>query len=323
MEAPGGTGLDEALVAERVASLVRVADDHDVSLSLEEVRSLLPAIGPDPTFELESWLREHPGPWTVRDGRLYGTKVPSPDQEAARRARSAAHVAHASRLFEGPLALVLRMTRCIMISGSTAFGAPGPKDDCDFLVVTDDDTLWLFTAYILLRLRVDRWRQTGPLPEWCFNYVLDEREARSRFGQSHGFVFAREALTVLPVHGERFYRDLVRGAPWLREQAPGLYDRWIQTGPELAPGPTPPAPLFFRLVNRAIYPFLAAYMQISHQRENDRRRRSGRTLEMFRSTTTYREVTFHSEKYARLEALYAGRGGRPAGRSPSAPNISR
>jgi hypothetical protein len=310
-------------VAERVASLVRVADDHDVSLSLEEVQSLLPVAGPTPTFELESWLREHPGPWTVRDGRLDGLKAPSPDQEAARRARSAAHVAHASRLFEGPLSLVLRMTRCIMISGSTAFGAPGPHDDCDFLVVTDDDTLWLFTAFILLRLRVDRWRRAAPFPELCFNYVLDEREARSRFGESHGFVFAREALTVLPIHGEPFYRELVRGAPWLREQAPGLYDRWTQIGTGAEPVPAPPAPLFFRLVNRMIYPFLAAYMQVSHTRENDRRRRSGKSLELFRSTTTYREVTFHSEKYARLEALYAERGGVPAGGSSPSPNPSR
>jgi hypothetical protein len=317
MEAPGGAGLDESLVAERVATLVRVADDHDVSLSLEEVRSLLPAAGPSPSFELESWLRAYPGPWTIRDGRLYGLKEPRPDLEAARRARSAAHIADASRLFEGPLALVVRMTRCIMISGSTAFGAPGPRDDCDFLVVTEDDTLWLFTAYILLRLRVDRWRQRGPLPEWCFNYVLDEREARSRFGQPQGFVFAREALTVRPVHGEPFYRDLVRGAPWLREQAPGLYDRWVQPGTDTPSGPRRATPILFRIANRLIYPFLAAYMQVTHVRDNDRRRRAGRTLEMFRSTTTYREVTFHSNKYARLEAMYAATAAMPGGGEPS------
>lgn len=301
-----GTGVRPSnsaapLAERRVASILDVARQFSTGLRLEELASLLPEPGPKTSEEIGAWLS------TRNDlARLEGGWAFHPMARAARveerRDRGYRFQKEAQELVDRYLSPVLRWVRCVGLSGSAAYGEPKDGDDLDFFVVTRTGALWCFLAYAYLAVRL-RLRSSvlDACPPPCFNYALTDARAPQEFQDAHGFLFAREALSVKPLHGMSYYGGLLASAPWIRKELPRLNPQLTDRA-----DPTDPlrAPLSVRLANAALYPIIAPYLQLVGLRRNAAARRDGRPEALFRTVTGWNHLAFQSERFDQLRDRY-------------------
>jgi len=301
----------------RVAAVIEVAAEFGTGVSLPELLQLLPDDGPGTISEVRDWLAARP-----HLARLLGDAVFAPESvrtpETVRLERGRHYLRSADELLAGPLRGVLPWVRCACVTGSTAYGEPGPSDDLDLFVVTRQGSLWWFLAYTYLAARLAARRpstRAGPMP--CFNFVVDDREAVQEFSNGHGFLFAREALAARPVRGEEFYRGLLSSAPWMAEEIPRLYAE--RTANASTPQPSP-ASMIVRFLNAALFPWLATYLQLVGLRRDAHYRERKMSDHRFRTVTRWRRLTFASRRFERLRDRYRGLDAdAPAARPRSSP----
>jgi len=291
-----------APVEDRAAGLVRLASRFGASLSLSEMVRLLPDDGPRTIRDAQAWLQEHP-----QVGRLDGHEVVAPGSDGAptllRRERGRVYAEQARRLWDGALAPARSWVRCVAVTGSTAYGQPEEGDDVDFLLVTQRGALWWTLAYVLLAVRFHRSRRRGAgEPPPCFNYAVDERAAEREYTSNRGLLFAREALTAKPIWGEAYYRGLLGRSEWMASEMPRLYRE--RAG---LPGRTErsSAPRLVRVLNLALYPLLASYLQLVSLYRNAGLRRRGAEESLFRTETGPTKMAYHSRRYDLLEVAYS------------------
>jgi hypothetical protein len=306
VERPRAIAGADDLSGRRISSVIRIAGEHRTGLSVEALWDLLPSAGPPTPADVSRWISEHPSNGSLREGRAFDPALSTPAARLEDRiARGRRYLAHARALSEGALAGVRPLLRTLSVTGSTAYGEPEPGDDLDFLAVTRDGSLWLVLAFTYLRLRVGA-RLAGRADDGtpCFNFVIEDREARREFARENGLLFARESLMAQPIEGTAHYRALVGSAPWMAAELPRLYARWSAEGfPSLDEGA--PAPWPVRLANLLVYPWLAAYLQLQGLYRNRRFRRAGRPERSFRTVTRLRRMCFASARFDRLRAEYA------------------
>ncbi len=308
MGAEAAWGEDSA-ADDRVGPILDVAHAHGTAVPLKELTDLLPEAGPRSALEVARWLSEHPDRgWVEGDLALSArARTPPPGLEG-RRARAREYLAEARRIVDGPLGLVRGMVRFVGVTGSTAYGEPEDGDDLDFMVVTRPGSVWLFLAFTYLALRWDRVRSSArPGPSPCFNYVLDEDAARTRYASGRGFLFAREALAARVIEGGDFYRGLLASAPWIRAELPRLYSRWEGSGfpPTARPASTS---LLVRCANALVFPWLAAYLQMAGLLRNHGLRRRGLPDRAFRTVTRPGRLAFETLRFEELARAYAAPG---------------
>jgi len=295
----------------RVEAVLDVAAEFGTGVSLPELLQLLPNDGPRTISEMRNWLTVRPHlARTVGDVVCAPAAVRTPEVDRLERGRH--HLLVADELFAGPLRGVLPWVRCACVTGSTAYGKPGPGDDLDLFVVTREGSLWWFLAYTYLAARVASGRRAaGSAPVPCLNLVIDDREAPREFSQRRGFLFAREALSARPVRGEEYYRGLLSMAPWMAGEIPRLYAEKNSNAP-----PPPPAPvsLAVRFLNAAVFPWLAAYLQLVGLRRDARYRAREMSDQRFRTETGWRRLAFASRRFERLRGRYGAPESGPAPR---------
>ena len=301
-----GSGRVANLAEERVRTAVRVAANRGTAVPLEELSELMPADGPDGAAAVRSWLEKRPplaeviGDSAVAPGTGWD-RLATMD----RRRRGAAYLSSARNLVAEELRGLHPNLLCVGVTGSTAYGEPEAGEDCDFLAVTREGALWPTLAYVFLHLRFRRrGRQGVEPPVWCFNYAVDARAARTDYSRPRGFLFAREALVAQIVHGGPYYRSLLAGASWMATEAPRMFLRWrigpsdaTPTAPERAAWPV-------RLVNRVLFPLIAAYLQCQALRRNRWLSRNGRRDEAFAVRTALDRFMVVSAKFDRLREQY-------------------
>lgn len=292
-------GVEVASLAERVASLVEVAGRFGTGLPLRDFVRLLPPSAPPTEEEAARWVDAHPEVGKVVNGRVMPRDAAFlPSEERSVRGARYLHLARA--LFERELAPVRPWVRAAAVTGSTAYGEPDEDDDLDLFVVTRSGALWAFLIFAYLRLRRSG-RRAPAGPALCFNYVLDDRSAPLEFAHHQGFLFAREALVARPVLGEEYYRHLLGGGAWMAGEIPRLYAE------RAGPGPAEPslrAPPAVRLLNAALWPWAATYLQLAGLRRNHRLAREGRHAAEFGTRTDLRGLCFGSRRFESLRALY-------------------
>jgi hypothetical protein len=289
---------------DRIESLLRVAEAHHTGVPVGTLSDLLPSGFAPTATELADWIRARPDL-----GKVIGETVFPPqgtvaaEALAARRARGELYWNRAVRLASDTLRPVHPLLRSVALTGSSAYGEPEVGDDLDFLAITRTDAVWVFLAFTYLRLRLQGGPDSDPETGACFNYVMDERTARREFSDSKGLLFAREALTARPVHGEAYYRGLVRSSAWMESELPRAYARW--SGPADSPPPeVPGVRLGTRALNLLLFPWIAAYLQVQGMLRNRAFRRSGRSHRVFRTITTYRKLSFASLRFEQLRRHY-------------------
>ncbi|MFZ0830707.1 MAG: hypothetical protein WCB18_08970 [Thermoplasmata archaeon] len=300
MSTSAGDSDPEVLLAERLTGAVHVAGEFRTGVAFETLVDLLPEYGPSTVEDLTGWIQAHPSRSRVSEGRVLTPEVSDWDLDPRRRERAEEYYRAAGALFQSDLKATRPWLCFLGVTGSTAYGDPRDGDDCDLMTVVRPGAVWLFVAYVFLRLRLRRMTAPGVgEPEWCFNYTLDEPAAIREFSRPRGFLFAREALVTRPVHGEAYYRGLLRRGDWLRREAPRLYARWESTA---LPEPTEPRPATrgVRCLNAVLFPVVAAYLQLKGLRANYRLRRSGREGESFRTITRLDRMALATRKFERL-----------------------
>ncbi len=291
--------------ARRVESILGIAGAHRTGVPVDSLTELLPEDGPRSPTDLVEWIGAHPSIGTVVGARAFLPSFRPPYSDLDdRRARGERYWNRAVELPAGRLRMVRPLLRTLAVTGSTAYGEPEAGDDLDFLAVTRPDSVWVFLTYTYLRLRL--WG-LGPTsddePGPCFNYVVDEATAKHQFAESRGLLFAREALTSRPIVGEEYYRDLVRSAPWMRDELPRLYARW-QAVPVGAPPSHVATPWPVRVLNWALFPLVATYLQMRGLLRNRRLRASGQGDRAFRTVAHYRYLMFATERFERLRRAH-------------------
>jgi glycosyltransferase involved in cell wall biosynthesis len=292
-----------ARVEERVAAVVEVASQFRTGVRLPELLSLLPKDAPATVPEVRNWLEARPDLAHV-EGEVAFAPETAKAGEPGRAERGRHYLESARSLLAGPLRGALNWCQCVCVTGSAAYGLPEHGDDLDLFVVTQRGGLWWFLAYTYLSIRLARRRDagsSGPVP--CFNFVLESDEAVNEFSRKQGFLFAREALTALPMHGQEFYRGLLARGSWMEEEIPRLYAE--KTPSPIASRSAPAsAPLIVRLLNGAVFPWLAAYLQLAGLRRDGRFRRASMSDHQFRTETRWRRLAFASRKFERLRESY-------------------
>ena len=289
---------------ERVASLLRVAENFDTGLSLGQLRKLLPRGSPESVEEIGLWLGGRPDLARLDGGRAFSPGSPTTGADD-RSLRAREYRLLAERLWNGPLSFARELVRCVAISGSVAFGEPRAGDDLDLFVVTRSDSLWWFLARAYLALWLARRRSPQTIsPTVCLNYVLEDTVAATEYSRRHDLLFAREALSVNVLSGDDFYRGLVASSPWMAAELPHLYD--VRSAD---PGCVEPrrAPRLVRFLNSVAFPLLAAYLQLVGLARNSNARRQLRPDAEFRTHTARRRLAFASHRFEELRGLYLGR----------------
>ena len=297
-----------AFTERRVATVLEVADQFRTGVPLKEMVALLPAEAPHTIEGVHRWLAERPDLARVENQRAFLPRS-VPSQLTERQLRGSLYRATARQLLDRPLAPVLSCTRSVALTGSTAYGEPEAGDDLDLFVITRTGALWWFLAYSYVALRLGSGRRAGigpPTP--CINYVLDDRAAPDEFARGRGFLFAREALTAQVLKGDGYYRGLLRTASWMESEVPRLYAERTHAATPVEG--TRAAP-HVRVLNLAVYPLLAAYLQLAGLYRNAALRRRGAWGSLFRTETGLHRMTFSSRRFDRLRVEY--------GRALSAP----
>jgi hypothetical protein len=290
-----------SLLERRVEVLTRVARLFETAISPTEFVRLLPREGPASIEEVRSWVERHPELASIEDGSIVAAGE-RPRAHEERLARGRSYVGRAERLLEGPFRPSRRWAHCLALSGSAAYGEPQPRDDLDLFVVTRQGALWWFLVCAYVGLRLDRIRTgSGDGPTPCLNYVVDDLQARQDFRASQGLLFAREALAVRPLWGEEYYRGLLSTASWIGAKLPRLYAERTD-GPQARVLSNTALP--WRLLNAAVYPWLATYLQLRGLARNAGYRRAGRWEAQFRTETRPHRLTFASRRFDSLRALY-------------------
>ncbi|MDE1819334.1 MAG: nucleotidyltransferase domain-containing protein [Euryarchaeota archaeon] len=294
----------------RVRTLLQVAAMLQTAIAPDDLIALLPE-GPVRTSEdLKVWLSAHPGTGSFEEDRVRpaGTFASSAVLEG-RRAVAEEQWKHALEELPEVLGPSLGLVRCVVVTGSVAYGEAADESDLDLFVITRRGALWPFLLYVYAALRFHP-RAGGRV--WCFNHVVDEDEVERYLASRRGVLEARELLVARPVVGEAFYRQFLASTPWVQEALPRLYARWrLPTCGR--PAPAHPAPVLVRLLNLVGFPLLATYLQLKGTWISGRQRRMGRTKEAFRSVTGLRKFFLLSGKFDQLRQTYA----RDRGQGPT------
>lgn len=299
----GAAGLER-----RVRALLRVGREFRTPVSTDELAALFP-VGPESERpDVAGFLGDRPGIAEPDD-------LPSAGSTDRFR-RGAEFRARADVIAGRTLGWLAPATRCIGLTGSTAYGAPEPGDDIDFFVVTRSGATAWFLAATYVSMRLERLRTKGPLgPVACFNYIVDDRAAPSEFSRGGGLLFAREALAVSVLRGEGYYRGLLAQTPAIGLEMPRGYAARTAGAEPVVPQP---APFPVRLLNALVYLPLAGYLQLTGLERNARARREGRTSDEFRTVSRPGLIAFRSRRFEELREVYDGasrRVARPGGTS--------
>jgi hypothetical protein len=99
--------------------------------------------------------------------------------------------------------------RCVAVSGSLSKGVADEKADIDFFIVCAKNRLWIGRTLLILFRKLARVINKQHL--LCMNYFVDE--AALEIEEKNIFT-ATEIVTLIPMRGEKTYRNFRRANPW-------------------------------------------------------------------------------------------------------------
>jgi hypothetical protein len=197
-----------------------------------------------------------------------------------------------------------KATNLFAISGSTSYQTPSASDDLDIFCITGQDCLWLFLTRSLLLARFLQIFKRN-VPRICFSYAVDRNFAEKEFLFSRDALFARDALTTVVVHGQEYYRELLKKSSWISKFFPCLYQSRTnimhQERVAAEQVASPPSRKFLNL----LLLFLAGnYIRVKSSILNRKLRRRGQIRSFFTVKIGKDHCVFESTGYVTLQNMY-------------------
>ncbi len=111
----------------------------------------------------------------------------------------------------------LPFARMVAVTGSLAVDNVSGQFDIDFLIVTEDDSVWLCRAFAVMLVRLAGLRGV----ELCPNYFISESALTF---QERNLYTAHEVTQMVPLHGHDVYAELRRQNQWTLDFLPNAVD---------------------------------------------------------------------------------------------------
>ncbi|MGI0078732.1 MAG: hypothetical protein ACRECH_03835 [Nitrososphaerales archaeon] len=230
-----------------------------------------------------------------------GITLASKREEEERKERAIRNIGYSRRfaaLCSSPL------VRTLSISGSTSYFSVSESDDLDFFTVTSQDAVWIFLAKSLLLSRLKRIVSPKD-PEICFSYTVDAPLADLAFSSPRSGLFARDALTVLPILGSSYYQSLLARSFWMREFFPKLYRSRLLGSKHLETRTEKRLPVFLRVANIFLYYTIGTYIRLKSWILNRRFAKWGKYDRIFRLNIGTNRCIYESRSYLDLRRMYS------------------
>jgi hypothetical protein len=291
---------------ERIRAFVGIAAANGSSMSVEELRTLLPAESPASSIALEHFL--------ANDGILsrdlvtgLGEVAPRDSPTLLGRRDSLRMLAQDRRRraesFAGGLRKLCPGIELLGVSGSTAYQTPKPQDDIDLFLVTSVGRVWTSLLFAMILAKVERLRDSQS-PVLCFNRVVDMPQCVAEFTESRDPFVAREALSLQIVAGQDIYQELLRRSPWMAEPFPILYRTRTEGMPWRNDTGGKRQGRRMGLIEFAALAFLGPYLWMVGLRRNRWLRKRNRAAECFRTVVRRSMCAFESDLYEELRKSY-------------------
>ncbi len=195
-------------------------------------------------------------------------------------------------------------TNLVAISGSTSYKATSASDDLDIFCITKPDHLWLFmTKSLLLARFLQVFRRD--FPRICFSYAVDQNFAEKEFLLPRDALFARDALTTIVVHGQDYYKELLKKSPWISNYFPRLYEHRTRAvhleGVEREEGSSPASRIFLNILLRVL---VGKYIAFKSAVLNRKLRKQRKFSSLFSTKIGSDHCIFESIRYSKLKAMY-------------------
>ena len=212
-----------------------------------------------------------------------------------------------------------RGTNLLAISGSTSYKTPFASDDLDIFCVTKPNSLWIFLTKSLLLARFQQlFRRDAP--RLCFSYAVDQKFAEKEFPLPKDALFARDALTATIVHGQNYYKALLKRSPWISNYFPRLYrdraDTVKDEGIARERIVSRPGTKFLNLLLRVT---VGNYVAFKSTLLNKRLRKQRKLSAVFSAKIGTDHCIFESARYSKLRAMYRQLDERPGPIHPGEP----
>jgi hypothetical protein len=223
------------------------------------------------------------------------------DVELEKRARAENYARYAR---EFALLCNGRGTNLFAISGSTSYKTPSTSDDLDIFCITEPDHLWLFIARSLLLARfLQVFRRD--FPRICFSYAVDANFAKKEFLLPRDALFARDALTTIVVHGQEYYKQLLKKSHWISDYFPRLYQhRTSDVNSEERESERVSSSPGGILLNHLLRILVGNYIAFKSAMLNRRLRKQGKLAALFSAKLGPDHCIFESVRYSRLRTMY-------------------
>lgn len=293
---------------EKIRSLVKIATEHDSSMSAEELFVLLSRDEFSSPDDLEDFIVRDPDlgkEVIVSQGEviLKGFEnLVGRQQDALARTAWRFEVA---RSFSALLIRACPWVRLIALSGSMAYRRTKQEDDIDFFLVTGQNSVWITLLIAMAGAKIDRLRRRRRTV-LCFNRILGEAECSETFRSVRDPLFGREALCLTILAGHPYYRSLLESAPWIGRMYPRLYAKALDSanleneGSDLRSRPRPSR----SMVNVASFFLLAPYLRLVGLWRNRYLQRVGNLDARFRTVIRREFFAYESNKYELLRKEY-------------------
>ncbi len=303
---PRSTETSLREIRERIQVLVEAAVSNGSTISVDELRTLMP-VSRFPTDgvllhflvtdeRLSVRLAEIRGEITLR-GRedLAGSR---PSQRVLARNRSVQ-----ADVFLQALVRICPWINLAGISGSTAYGGAKPGDDIDFFLITARHRLWISLFFAMAMARLGRLRSKNS-PVYCFNRIAEQADCEKAFRESREPLFAREALNLAILHGRALYGHLLASAPWMEIIFPELYATRLREARRASDEVRGRGRAASGILNGAAFLTLAPYLWLAGLVRNVRLERAKRDKECFRTVIRPDRYATESTVYDELREAY-------------------
>jgi len=293
-------------IRERIRFLVETASANGSTISLNELRLLMPEnrFSTDNVLKdfldvderLSGLLTETQGEITVR-GREDLVEARKSQRRLAR-----ARIVQADE-FLHTLSRICPWIELAGISGSTAYAGSKPEDDIDFFLVAKKRRVWISLLLAMVIARLERLRSSNP-PMYCFNRIVERSNCERTFRESREPLLAREVLNLVVLRGSRLYGRLLTSAPWIESMFPRLFAARLGEAGSTDDEPRDKAHSVGTIANAVAFLVLGPYLLLAGMVRNVRLRKSGRGRECFNTLIQPDRYATESLLYNELRAEY-------------------